>query len=355
MSNFNTEPIVIEIENIIKKGLNELLKDYISRYDLLESTHKQIMNLPSVLNELNINSYDKLNKTVEEESTFISIKDTTTNLVREEIENIEKKLDMMEKRYAKIFPILDKILDKITFMDEDIKILKTNNDKTNNYKTNNDNEKNSFIAPICEPNIVSSSEKENIKLNINEKENDDIIDEKTSNKYIVSDDEDDFNHDLVMSSTVILTTEVEEEEVEEDESVEEVEEEEEEEVDEEEEDEEEVEVEEVEEEEVEEEEEEVEEEEEEEEEEEDEELSVGEELGEHVDYEESAIVDEIETEASEEEEEEEELTEIEIDDVTFCTNDEENGFIYELTEDGDVGDKVGYLKEGEPFFYAEEK
>ena len=67
--------------------------------------------------------------------------------------------------------------------------------------------------------------------------------------------------------------------------------------------------------------------------------------------------EEVETEKSEseEEEEEEELVEIEIDDITYCTNDEENGFIYELTKDGDVGDKVGYLKEGEPFFYADEK
>ena len=54
-------------------------------------------------------------------------------------------------------------------------------------------------------------------------------------------------------------------------------------------------------------------------------------------------------------EEEEEFIEIDIDDVTYCTNNEENGFIYELTEDGDVGDKVGYLKDGEPFFYADEK
>ena len=49
-------------------------------------------------------------------------------------------------------------------------------------------------------------------------------------------------------------------------------------------------------------------------------------------------------------EEEEEYEEIEIDDVTYCTNDSENGFIYEVTEDGDVGEKIGYIKEGEPFF-----
>jgi hypothetical protein len=69
--------------------------------------------------------------------------------------------------------------------------------------------------------------------------------------------------------------------------------------------------------------------------------------------------DEVETETSndsdenaskEEEDEEEELFEIEIDDVTYCTNDEENGVIYELNKDGDVGNKVGYLKDGEPFF-----
>ena len=51
-----------------------------------------------------------------------------------------------------------------------------------------------------------------------------------------------------------------------------------------------------------------------------------------------------------EEDEDEELFEIEIDDVSYCTNDEENGIIYALTADGDVGAKVGYLKDGEPFF-----
>jgi hypothetical protein len=52
---------------------------------------------------------------------------------------------------------------------------------------------------------------------------------------------------------------------------------------------------------------------------------------------------------------EEDLEVITIDDVDYCTNNEENGFIWELTEDGEQGVKVGYLKDGEPFFYAEEK
>jgi S-DNA-T family DNA segregation ATPase FtsK/SpoIIIE len=77
---------------------------------------------------------------------------------------------------------------------------------------------------------------------------------------------------------------------------------------------------------------------------------------------EDEVASEVETEASSEAEEEkaepeeeEEYIEIDIDDVTYCTNNEDNGFIYQLTEDGDVGDKVGYLKDGEPFFYADEK
>lgn len=61
----------------------------------------------------------------------------------------------------------------------------------------------------------------------------------------------------------------------------------------------------------------------------------------------------IETETKEEEEEEE-LFEIEIDDITYCTNNEESGFIWEVTDAGDIGNKVGYLKEGEPIFYKDE-
>jgi hypothetical protein len=49
--------------------------------------------------------------------------------------------------------------------------------------------------------------------------------------------------------------------------------------------------------------------------------------------------------------EEEEYYEIEIKNVSYCTNDEVNGFIYELDTDGDIGKKVGYFKDSQPFFY----
>jgi hypothetical protein len=49
-------------------------------------------------------------------------------------------------------------------------------------------------------------------------------------------------------------------------------------------------------------------------------------------------------------EEEEEVFEIEIDDVTYYATSEENGILYEVDKDGEVGKKVGIIKDGEPIF-----
>ena len=50
------------------------------------------------------------------------------------------------------------------------------------------------------------------------------------------------------------------------------------------------------------------------------------------------------------EEDEEEVFEIEIDDITYFATHEENGILYEVDKDGDVGKKVGIIKDGEPIF-----
>ena len=83
-TNFNTDDILNEVNLVIKKGLEMILKDYMSRYNLLEKTHKQIMSLPSVLNELNKD--DEPMETIdanEDEPMFISIADMTKDLVNE--------------------------------------------------------------------------------------------------------------------------------------------------------------------------------------------------------------------------------------------------------------------------------
>jgi hypothetical protein len=60
--------------------------------------------------------------------------------------------------------------------------------------------------------------------------------------------------------------------------------------------------------------------------------------------------DEEAVEELEEEEEDEEVFEIEIDDVSYFATDEENGVLYEITPDKDIGKKVGIIKNGEPIF-----
>ena len=353
INSFNTEPLVIEIENVIKKGLNTILKDYMSRYELLEQTHNQIMNLPSVRNELNKHPYEESDEESDEEDDVpisVSIKDMTQNMISEEIGAVEKRLDRMEKKYELLVPILDKILCKIQSLNDDMKSVKSEKNESKQLH-------------IITPSIVSACENENIKFEIKEtepepeteseadiesgnededEESGDKIDEKASEEEIdeeeFDNDEDDFNPAIITCSTIVIKTENTDNKLEEQEQS------------------------------VEEEEQSVEE---------DEELSVGEELGEHLPQEnttesfeeEVEDEDEVETEASEEEEEEEEvevkvetppvedeeeLEIITIDDIDYCTNDMENGFIWELTEDGEQGEKVGYLKEGEPFFYADE-
>ena len=49
-------------------------------------------------------------------------------------------------------------------------------------------------------------------------------------------------------------------------------------------------------------------------------------------------------------EEDEEVFEIEIDDVTYFTNNEENGILYEVDETGEPGKQIGIIKEGEAIF-----
>lgn len=333
---FNTEPLVSEIEHVIRNGLKQILNQYIDRYDLLEKTHQQIMRLPSVLNELNINP-----------NTSHDMKDITPIVSKfdsSELSSINSKINIIEQKYESVSSTLDKILQKLETLNHEIK----------NVKENNDQQTKLIDLQCIKPSIVAACENENIQFEIND-------DSEEEEEY--EDDDDKCSSDckcdseckcesdckcgstVVDSSSLIHEVKVDDEEDEKDED-------EEEEVEEDEEDEVEEEVEVV-------------------------VDNICSDCGCKVVSKEYITVvdgknycgactpkeDDIETEESEsdsesdkdKEEEEEELVEIEIDDITYCTNDEENGFIYELTKDGDVGDKVGYLKEGEPFFYSDEK
>jgi hypothetical protein len=352
--NFNIRPLVSEIENVIKNGLNIILKDYVARCESLENTHSKIL---SVLNELNKDEsqiYTEKNyteKTQEDVSMFISIKDITQELVTEEVKHIENKLDKLEKQFNSIIDILDKMFNNVKSLNEDVKLLKMHPSVTEESVKN-----------ICKPPIVSVIENENIKLEINEDESDGSEEELEQE----SDDESDEESDEEPEEEKTKEPEKSDEELEQElqELEQELQEPEDEELEDEELEEEKTK-------EPEESDEELEEESDEELEQELQEQELQEpeqelqepeqELQELQEEEPEESEEEIETEKSvsedeeEQEQEQEEFFEIEIDDVTYCTNNEDNGLIYEVTEDGELVEKVGYLKEGEPFFYADEK
>ena len=49
---FDIKPLMGDIEEVIQQKINSVLSNFMDRYNLLEETHKQIMLLPSVANEL---------------------------------------------------------------------------------------------------------------------------------------------------------------------------------------------------------------------------------------------------------------------------------------------------------------
>ena len=301
ITRLNTEEIATEVNNVIKKGLDKLLGDYLYRYELLEQTHDAIMNLPSVRNHLNQDP-----------------------LPRQQC-NTETKID--DVKYSQMIEKLLKRIDELTF--------EVNQLKQTCKKESTD------IRMDDEVKVVKLEQRENIRLEIEEdadtsaSEADDLtvasLDEEAEEEDGESEEEEEEENicsecdcKVILDEDIIVvdgkkhcgacdpTSSKEEEDDVEEVIVEEVK----------------------------------------------SSVEVVEETEEEDDVEtekSESVASEAGEEVAEAEEEEEEFIEIDIDDVTYCTNNEENGFIYELTEDGDVGDKVGYLKDGEPFFYADEK
>jgi hypothetical protein len=327
ITRLNTEEIATEVNNVIKKGLDKLLGNYLYRYELLEKTHDAIMNLPNVRHHLNQEplppqqcennnnnnvKYDQmiekllkrideltfevnqLKQTCKKEYTDIKVEDELKVVKLEQKENI--RLEIEEE------------------VDDDASSCEAEEEEEEEDDESSVLSKAEGSSEAAEEDDANEAEEENICSECDCKV---ILDEDIivvdGKKYCgacdptsTKEEEADDASEAVEEEEVV----VEEEEEEADDASEAVEEEEE---------------------------------------------VVDEEVVEEVVVEEEAA-DEVETEKSESEaEEEEEFIEIDIDDVTYCTNNEENGFIYELTEDGDVGEKVGYLKDGEPFFYADEK
>jgi len=357
---FNTELLMNDVNNVIQNGINNLLSDFITNYKLYEETHNCIMNLPSIKREF---AKKKIEEGYDYLMDYSSVKTqfSTKNEAYDDLpdlisvssdENVKGIEESFCDNYTRI-PI-EEVIEEVIEDDSDQEsddtilcmkkianqLLKEKEDtyalfqkETNSYKEiiencykeienlkNEINElKNSSI--VCDLTVdgedtqeliveikQEKEEKENIVLHMEEQSGTEE-EEETDSEVIEEDDSESVEEEEHDSEVV---EEAESEVVEEDDSevVEE--------------------------------------------EEHDSEVVEEEEEQEKSDVEtEKSDEDTVETEKSDEKdfvEEEEELIEIEIDDVTYCTNDENNGLIYELDKDGNVGETVGYLKDGEPFF-----
>jgi len=190
---FDIKSIINDVEKVIQNGLNNLLVNYIDRHELLEKTHEQLIKLPSIAFELNkrneinlISDSDTNSESVPDDnySNFTSIKDMTTNIVNERVISFEKRLDKMEKKFDSIIPILDKLVNKITHLNEDIKELQNNKSVKN----------------ICDnfekSSVVKTSENENIEIHIEESSESNILDEDNS------DIEDIVNSGIITSQSI---------------------------------------------------------------------------------------------------------------------------------------------------------
>jgi hypothetical protein len=175
---FDANELVQEMQFVMRKGLSKMLANFLSRHELLEKTHKQIMLLPSVLNELN--------RSVPEEKPE-SNNDNNTN---KDVEQLHSKINALEN---KLDTGISTILNIVQELSKEIQQNK---------------EKIAAAKPKIQSSIFASCENENIKVEVEAEESDeeeDVLSEK-------EEEEDDEEEEEV--------EEEEEEEVEEEEVVE---------------------------------------------------------------------------------------------------------------------------------------
>jgi hypothetical protein len=308
LKSFNIESILNEISGVIHTGLNNILDEFMEKYNDYEANYNAVLNLPAVKNKissLSINNNNSVNSNLNNNIMSSMYKTFNSQMKELQKENEELKAEIYVLK-SRLPPVIDL----------------TSETETETKKP-----------------IIIKQEPENITLVIEEQPNEEVASsdvslEDESLEDAESDASLDEEESVASLEEELVANEVEEEEEEEEKeeeesvaSLEEEKEEEEESV-----------AKEV----------------------EEEEESVANEVEEEEEEEEEDDAKSVETETKEEVEEEdkveeeEELFEIEIDDKTYCTNNEESGFIYELDSDGNVGDKIGYFKESEPIFYSEE-
>jgi hypothetical protein len=143
LHDFNTDELLTEMNYVIKKGLTKVFKEFIERHELLENTHKQIMNLPSVLKELNITADDEDD---EDDNDETNSEPVIYKNVSKDLETLHNKINSFETKLETGMNALFKIVEKLG---KEVKSLKEQEVK----------EETKIMSSI-----VTSCENENIKV-----------------------------------------------------------------------------------------------------------------------------------------------------------------------------------------------
>jgi hypothetical protein len=330
LHNLNIDPIIEDFTCVLKNGLNVLLNDFKCRHNMLEETHRQIMMLPSVVNELkktashvemqplNLETASVPNNAGNCATATVNAIPNCDEFMETVVNKVYKKLE--ERSYAHERMILQEINSVAVKVDDYNNSVQCITSRIEELKLSDNS---LMLRLMCINDAVSTLEqklhtmfsfnderepvKENVRLEIKElAETNENTSELEQMKHFVDEEPtyemteevtEDVEEDVIEEPTDKMTEEVTEEEVTED--VEE------------------------------------------------------EVIEEEVEENNGDTETETEEQPDLEEEEEEELFEIEIEDVVYCTNDIDNGFIYEFKND-EVGEKVGYFKDGDAIFYNEE-
>ena len=142
----NTTPLLTELNEVLNKGVKNILSDILKRHELLEQTHQAILNLPNIKgyikkeNDLDFDELDDIVFDVEEDEEETKFEENfdhnvshINNLTRDEFINYQKSTN----------DIIDKLVSQIDSLKNEIKDLElvVNNDFGKVWDYNNFKEK----------------------------------------------------------------------------------------------------------------------------------------------------------------------------------------------------------------------
>jgi hypothetical protein len=321
LKNFNIESILNEISGVIHTGLNNILDEFMEKYNDYEANYNAVLNLPAVKNKINSLSINSNSNNSVNSNLNNNIMSSMYKTFNSQMKELQKENEELKAEIYVLKSRLPPVIDLTSETETDIKKPIIIKQEPENITLVIEEQPNEEVASLEDAESDVSLEDAESDASLDEEESVASLEEESESVASLEEEEADANE---VEEEESVANEVEEEEadankVEEEESVaKEVEEKEEESDEEEEED----------------------------------DASLEEDDAKSVETE--TKEEDVASLEEEEEVEEEELFEIEIDDKTYCTNNEESGFIYELDSDGNVGDKIGYFKESEPIFYSEE-